>query len=370
MPPLQVAFHLTRGEVRRCYPGEAARSPSGIDCQPGTYGICEQTGELMAFNRDDQQREKRYRTIVYKLLEIDEFSVDTVWEACEEKKSSRLVRRIVDHLTQEGFLERQDSEARGLFRWCDRQRFNAEQWLDGKLKNNRLTQAPLDDRPRERLLAQGAASLRTAELLAILIRMGREGESALQAGEAIAARYADALERLADVGRGEIREVSKAVAVTAYCQIMAGIELGRRVERAVCEKHEQEPVRIRSSADALAFCRRRFGQMAAEAKQEHFYVVCLDTKHQVIDVHTVSVGLLNQSLVAPREVFRPAIRDAASSVILSHNHPSGDPTPSREDLAEEARRNAKRWGGSRGRFSRPIAVHEVLGALVSQPSGG
>jgi DNA repair protein RadC len=281
---------------------------------------------------DDTKRVEHYRTIVYAAMANEEFSLDTVKEVCADQHPG-LVTRVVKRLASDGFLELDGSKNRPRFRWCGRERFNAEQWIDAKLKNNRMTQAPVEDRPRERLLAHGAASLRTAELLAILIRVGREGESALQAGEAIAARYSDALEHLADIGRGEIREVSKAVAVTAYCQIMAGVELGRRVERAVSGKQEQEPTRIRSSADALAFCRRRFGQLAAEAKQEHFYVVCLDTKHQVIDVHTVSVGLLNQSLVAPREVFRHAIRDAASAVILSHNHPSGDPTPSREDLA-------------------------------------
>jgi DNA repair protein RadC len=287
---------------------------------------------MMGGKRDDKKRLKQYETIAYAAMASDEFSLDAVKEVCVEE-DRRIVSRVVRLLEEEGRVKREGSKKSPRYRWCNRDGFDPNQWAHRKIYNNRMTHAPVDDRPRERLLAHGAASLRTAELLAILIRVGREGESALQAGEAIAARYAETLEQMADAGRGELHDISKAIAVTAYCQIMAGIELGRRVERAVRAKHEQEPIRIRSSADALAFCRRRFGQLAAEAKQEHFQVVCLDTKHQVINVHTISVGLLNQSLVAPREVFRPAIRDAANAVILSHNHPSGDPTPSREDIA-------------------------------------
>src|SRR5436309_12552766 len=96
----------------------------------------------------------------------------------------------------------------------------------------RVHDAPAADRPRERLRSLGAPALRTAELLAILIRSGRPGESALQAGEKIAARFADYLDRLPEAGRGNLRAVTAAVAETAYCQIMAGIELGRRVAEA------------------------------------------------------------------------------------------------------------------------------------------
>jgi DNA repair protein RadC len=85
--------------------------------------------------------------------------------------------------------------------------------------------------------------------------------------------------------------------------------------------------------DAVSFCRRRFARLAEDAKREEFWVVCLDTKLQVCSARAVSVGLLNQSLVGPREVFRLAIKENAAAVILVHNHPSGDPTPSREDLS-------------------------------------
>lgn len=114
---------------------------------------------------------------------------------------------------------------------------------------------------------------------------------------------------------------------------MAGIELGRRIERAAQDRKTQSAPRIRGTADAIAYCQQEFRRLAEEGMQEEFRLVCVDTKHQVLGVHLISVGLLNQSLVAPREVFRPAIRDAAAAVILVHNHPSGDATPSPEDLA-------------------------------------
>jgi len=199
----------------------------------------------------------------------------------------------------------------------------------------RVHDAPAADRPRERLRSLGAPALRTAELLAILIRSGRPGESALQAGEKIAARFKDQLDRLADAGRGELRAISPAIAETAYCQIMAGIELGRRVAQAAQARGDgqQKTSRILGSDDALLFCRERFDRLASDAAQEEFHIVCLDTKHRVIGIHRISVGCLDRSLVHPREVFRPAIQDSAKSILLVHNHPSGDPTPSSDDLA-------------------------------------
>jgi len=201
--------------------------------------------------------------------------------------------------------------------------------------STRVHDAPVADRPRERLLSSGAPALRTAELLAILIRSGRPGESALQAGEKIAARFKDQLDRLADSGRGELQEISPAVAETAYCQIMAGIELGRRVAQAAQARGDaqQKTARITGSDEAVLFCRERFDRLASDAAQEEFHIVCLDVKNRVIGVHRISVGCLDRSLVHPREVFRPAIQDAAKSILLVHNHPSGDPTPSADDLS-------------------------------------
>jgi DNA repair protein RadC len=168
-------------------------------------------------------------------------------------------------------------------------------------------------------------------LLAILIRSGRTGESALQAGEKVAARYGEELEHLPEAGRGDLKTITAAIGETAYCQIMAGIELGRRVAHAQAGR-EDIVRRLVSSADAVQFCREHFARLASDGLQEEFHVVCLDAKNQVAGTHRISVGILDRSLIHPREVFRPAIKDAAKAVLLVHNHPSGDPTPSEEDF--------------------------------------
>jgi DNA repair protein RadC len=238
------------------------------------------------------------------------------------------VTRLVRQLQREGHL-REDA---GVYSWtCELGDFPALAWVTAQIHGTQLTQSPTEDRPRERLLKHGAAALRTAELLAILIRSGRKGESALQAGEKLAARYKDRLQRLCDAGHAELKEIAGAVGETAYCQIMAGIELGRRVAHALTDGQES-PGRIVSSEDALRYCRGQFARLATDGCQEEFHVVTLDTQLHVINMHRVSVGCLDRSLVHPREVFRPAIKDAAKAVLLIHNHPSGDPTPSQEDL--------------------------------------
>lgn len=197
---------------------------------------------------------------------------------------------------------------------------------------SRLRSTPLHDRPRERLLVWGAAALRTAELLAILIRSGRPGESALQAGEKIANRWADCLERLPGASRGELHQAAASVQVTAYCQMMAGIELGRRVAAAHGSSQHRRPA-IRSTADAISFCQARFARLASDALQEEFHVVCLNTSHHVLATHRISVGTLDSASAHPREVFRVAIKDAAAAMVVVHNHPAGDPEPSIEDLS-------------------------------------
>jgi DNA repair protein RadC len=238
------------------------------------------------------------------------------------------VTRLVHQLEREGRLRDND----GVYSWtCELSDFPAQSWVQAQVHGTQLPAMPEEDRPRERLLARGAASLKTAELLAVLIRAGRRGESALQAGDKIAARYNDRLHCLADSGRGELRDIAASIGETAYCQIMAGIELGRRVAISFA-KNKNRVSRITDSVEALRFCRDHFARRANDAAQEEFHVVTLDVQLHVVGTHLISVGTLDRSLVHPREVFRPAIKDAAKAIILVHNHPSGDPTPSEEDL--------------------------------------
>jgi DNA repair protein RadC len=262
------------------------------------------------------------------------------------------VTQVVHQLEREGHLRAND----GVYSWtCELSDFPAQSWVRAQVHGTQLLQTPEEDRPRERLLARGAASLRTAELLAVLIRAGRRGESALQAGEKIAARYNDRLHCLADAGRGELKEIAAAIGDTAYCQIMAGIELGRRVAMSIA-KNKDRVTRITDSVEAIQFCREQFARRANDAAQEEFHVVTLDVQLGVVGTHLISVGTLDRSLVHPREVFRPAIKDAAKSILLVHNHPSGDPTPSEEDLAVTSR--LEQAGSTLGV---PVLDHIVVG---------
>jgi DNA repair protein RadC len=279
----------------------------------------------------DTKRYQRYQCVLDALLACAEMPLTEVKSACPGQKPA-FVTRVVKQLTQDGILEAVGAGRDQVYRWrCDKQQFSPAQWITSKVYTDRMTRAPLADRPRERLLEYGAAALRTAELLAILVRSGRAGESALQAGERIAGHFADNLDQLPDVGRGELQEISPAVAETAYCQIMAGIELGRRVAEAR-EGRGQRTTMIRDTREAVGYCRAKFARLADDGAQEEFHIITLSTKNQVLNTHQVTVGLLDQCVVHPREVFRPAIKDAAKSIILVHNHPSGDPTPSDKDV--------------------------------------
>jgi len=284
----------------------------------------------MRGKRTDEARQQRYRRVVGTAVTLRRFLLADLHIACAWETKS-FVTRLCGLLTVDGHLERVGAKRRPEYRWRrSPDAFCAARWVDATVHRPSIQRTPVTERPRERLLQYGAPALRTAELIAILVRSGRPGESALQAGEKVAARYHDDIGRLIAAGRGDLKAISSAVNQAAYCQIMAGIELGRRIEGA--RRHVKTPtVRINSPDEAITFCRAHFERVVADASQEIFFTVCLNTKHEVTAIHEVTRGTLNASLAHPREVFRPAIRDAAAAVLLVHNHPSGDPTPSRED---------------------------------------
>ena len=273
------------------------------------------------------QRYERYKRLVDWAVLQPEFEIDDVKEAWSEELPG-FITRLVRDLEKNGWIVRESDEKK--YRWNPSRDFSVSRWLDEKIFGTQIKESPEQERPREKLLSRGVENLANSELIAILIRSGRPGESAVMAGQKVAKAYDGRLEDLPSAGRAELKEISCAVEKTAYCQIMAGIELGRRV---AALSDEKITVKISSSSEAIVFCQRHFSRLASDAKQEEFHIVTLDTKNQVIDTHQITVGTLDASLVHPREVFRAAIKDAASSVILVHNHPSGDPTPSREDIA-------------------------------------
>ena len=281
-----------------------------------------------------KNRYLRYKTVIDSVTSRSSFRLDDVHKLCEDERPG-FVTRVIGELNKEGWIVREQEGTAESYRWNgDRGSFMAERWMDAKIFGVQIKESPEQQRPREKLLAFGVEHLSEAELLASLIRSGRPGESAVMGGEKVARAFADRLKDLPRAGRAELKDITGAVATTAYCQIMAGIELGRRV---ALEIDQSAPKQISSAADAIAFCREHFVRLALDGRQEEFHIVTLNTKNHVVNTHLITRGTLDASLVHPREVFRAAIRDSASSVILVHNHPSGDPTPSREDHAVTTR---------------------------------
>ena len=180
------------------------------------------------------------------------------------------------------------------------------------------------DRPRERLWSLGPGALTTAELLAILLGTGSGGSSVLE----VAGRLLDvadgSLRRLARRPSAELLR-SHGIGPTKAARLLAAFELGARLAR-----EERPPiVRIREPEDVAQL----FQDRLRDLQVEEFHLLALDSQSQVLREVLVTRGLLNSSLVHPREVFRAAIAEAAAGIIVVHNHPSGDPTPSAEDRA-------------------------------------
>jgi DNA repair protein RadC len=179
---------------------------------------------------------------------------------------------------------------------------------------------PRVDRPREKMVQKGSSALSDAELLAVILGKGARGASVLVIADEILKRYGMA--KLPSVALRDL-ETIKGMGMAKACQVLACVELGRRMFRS-----EDEPsVAIRRPEDAAALTKELCG-----ARKEHFCTLYLDTRNRVIRKETISIGTLNASLVHPREVFQPAVECSAASVILVHNHPSGEAEPSREDL--------------------------------------
>ncbi len=194
---------------------------------------------------------------------------------------------------------------------------------------------PTAERPRERLVSLGPRALAPRELLALLIETGipacggRPGRSAIDLAGDLLQHFATgdgsgALRRLMTGSVGEVCTVP-GMGPAKAAKILAALELGRRA----AEEERPERERLRSAADVY----QRMRLAMRDLRHEEFHVLLLNTQNEVLRDLQVTRGTLDASLVHPREVFRPAIAEAAASVILVHNHPSGDPTPSAEDRA-------------------------------------
>jgi len=186
---------------------------------------------------------------------------------------------------------------------------------------------PEEIRPRERLLRQGPAALSSAELLAVLLRTGARARSALDVATDLLGRRGS-LDRLAGATPAELQETLGVGEVKAL-HLLAAFELGRRLRD--LPPRSRPAIHRPGDAAALVMDELRFRDT------EHFWVLLLNTRHEVLDRIELTHGGLASSPVHPREVFKAAVRASAAAVILVHNHPSGDPAPSRADLAMTAR---------------------------------
>jgi DNA repair protein RadC len=180
-----------------------------------------------------------------------------------------------------------------------------------------------EDRPRERLALTGAAALNNAELLAILLRTGLEGENAVRLGERLLTQHGG-LVGLLKMSYADLCKV-KGIGPAKAAQLKAAVELGRRIAAA----SPAEKPTINSPADAANVIMYEMRAL----DQEVVKVLLLDTRNRLIAVVEVYRGSLNTSMIRVGELFREAVKQSAASIIVAHNHPSGDPSPSPDDVA-------------------------------------
>ncbi len=190
---------------------------------------------------------------------------------------------------------------------------------------------PMNDRPRERLYHGGVDRLALHELIAVVIGAGTGGASAPVVALRLIERFGGDVGALGRAGVDELMRV-RGVGLARACALAAAFELGRRF----CRSSRAPGTALRAPRDVA----RMFMDEMKHLDREHFRAALLNTKNRVIRTVTVSIGSLNASIVHPREILKPAIQASAASIVLVHNHPTGDPTPSREDI-EFTRRFAR-----------------------------
>jgi len=193
----------------------------------------------------------------------------------------------------------------------------------------RIMELPESERPRERLAKNGAAALSDSELIAIILRIGMKGASAIDLARTLLATNGGSLETLARCSVAQLAKV-KGIGPTKAVQLAAAFGLGQRLARESAAKQRCErPVQI-------------YDLLGAEMRiltKETLRVVLLDTKYNLMRVHEVSMGTMNETTAHPREIFQPALHHGAFAFVLVHNHPSGDPSPSDADRRMTTRLN-------------------------------
>ena len=195
----------------------------------------------------------------------------------------------------------------------------------------KIRDLPDSSKPRERFLKHGPEVLSDAELFAIILRTGTRGkldenkkllpgENVIEMSNRLIAEYS--LEKLFDCSLKELQQI-KGIGPSKAMQLLAMAELGKRYNQS------KNPItRVTNAEDVF----NHFKNKLSGEKQECFYILLLSTKNHIISEHLITKGVLDSAILHPREVFKPAIKNSASKIILVHNHPSGDPQPSQEDL--------------------------------------
>ncbi len=211
----------------------------------------------------------------------------------------------------------------------------------------RIQELPERDRPRERLRRLGPEALSSPELLALLLGTGAGGRSSLMVAHEVLSNADGSWRRLASQSVGQLAQV-RGVGMARATAIVAALELGRRL----ATEGRDMGVPLRAPSDVVAAYAPRLEDLAVE----EFHVAVLDVHHRLERDILVTRGLLNTSLVHPREVFRAAVAERAAGVVLVHNHPSGDPSPSPEDKLVTAQ-----MAGAGALLGIPVLDHIIIG---------
>lgn len=181
---------------------------------------------------------------------------------------------------------------------------------------------PVSERPRERFVRLGPEALSTPELLALILTSGGKGKSVMAISQELLVNFGN-LKNLADASIEEIIKKTKGIGEAKAIQLKAVFELAKRLE-----EPEKERPEIKTPEDAFQIARREL----KGKKKEHFLALLLDTRNRLIRTSKVSIGSLDAAIAHPREVYQDAVKASAAGVIFTHNHPSGDPEPSDEDI--------------------------------------
>ncbi|MEL7657435.1 MAG: DNA repair protein RadC [Bacillota bacterium] len=190
-------------------------------------------------------------------------------------------------------------------------------------KDAMMRELPYEERPREKLIQYGSGTLSNAELLSILIRTGTREMSAIMLANRVLAMEEEGISYLTTCLPEELSAIP-GIGMAKSCQIIAAIELGKRI----ATKPKEKRINIKSPNEVASL----FIEEMRYLKKEYFKVLLLNTKNEIIMIENISVGSLNSSVVHPREVFCTAIKKSACSMIAVHNHPSGNPMPSQTDI--------------------------------------